>query len=77
MAQRERRQQVCDHRLRELVRRTGEVSVATDLGVPRSTALGWLRSEPQRIVGLDILDMNTGELQDEVVRLRRRTRRLR
>jgi hypothetical protein len=26
-----------DHRLRHLVQRTGDVTVATDLGVPRST----------------------------------------
>src|SRR5688572_7040816 len=37
-----RPQQRYDHRLRNLVRRTGDVTVATDLGVPRSTARGWL-----------------------------------
>jgi hypothetical protein len=31
-----------DHRLRHLVQRTGDVPVATDLGVPRSTARGWV-----------------------------------
>jgi len=76
MARQESRQQVYDHRLRELVHRTGDVSVATDPGVPRSTARGWLRREPPRIVGLDILDRNTAELEYEVIRLRRRVRRL-
>jgi hypothetical protein len=33
-----------DHRLGHLVHRTGHVTVATDLGVPRSTARGWLRA---------------------------------
>ena len=33
-----RPQQRYDHRLRDLVRRTGDVTLATDLGVPRSTA---------------------------------------
>jgi hypothetical protein len=37
-----RPQQRYDHRLRHLVQRTGDVTVATDLGVPRSTAPGWL-----------------------------------
>jgi hypothetical protein len=36
-----RPQQRYDHRLRNLVQRTGDVTVATDLGVPRSTARGW------------------------------------
>lgn len=50
-----RPQQRHDHRLRHLVQRTGDVTIATDLGVPRSTArlaghgtdsrglLGWCR----------------------------------
>jgi hypothetical protein len=33
-----RPQQRYDHRLRHLVQRTGDVTVATDFGVPRSTA---------------------------------------
>ena len=33
-----RPQQRYDHRLRELVRRTGDLTIATDRGVPRSTA---------------------------------------
>ena len=39
-----RPQQRSDHRLRDLVHRTGDVTIATDLGVPRSTARGWLRT---------------------------------
>jgi hypothetical protein len=38
-----RPQQRYDHRLRDLVHGTGDVTIATDLGVPRSTARGWLR----------------------------------
>jgi hypothetical protein len=37
-----RPQQRYDHRLRDLVQRTGDLTIATDLGVPRSTARGWL-----------------------------------
>ena len=35
-----------DHRLRNPVQRTGDVIVATDLGVSRSTARGWLGAAP-------------------------------
>ncbi len=61
-----------DHRLRELVRKTGDLSVATDLGVPRSTAAEWLSSEPKDVVTVCVLDMREVELQAEVLRLRRR-----
>jgi hypothetical protein len=37
MTRRARPQQRYDHRLRDLVRQTGDVTLATDLGVPRST----------------------------------------
>jgi len=41
-----RSQQRYDHRLRHVVQRTGDVTVATALGVPRSTARGWLGATP-------------------------------
>lgn len=50
-----------DHRLRELVRRTGDVRIATDLGVPRSTGMGWLRADQQAVVSLDVLDLDHTE----------------
>ena len=37
-----RPQQRYDHRLRKLVQRTGDLTIATDLGAPRSTARGQL-----------------------------------
>lgn len=76
MAQGERHQRIYDHRLRELVRRTGDFKVATDLGVPRSTAVGWLGGKTQRVVSLDVLEMSAVELQAEVVKLRRRVQTL-
>ena len=42
-----RPQQRYDHRLRDLVHYTGDVTLATDHGVPRSTARGWLRRRPR------------------------------
>ena len=46
-----RAQQRYDHRLRHLVQRTGDVTVAANLGVPRSTARGWLGAPPTVVPG--------------------------
>ncbi len=74
MAEREYRQQVYDHRLRDLVRQTGDIGVATDLGVPRSTATGWLRRDLQSVVSIDVLDLAEPDLHAEILKLRRRVR---
>src|SRR5688572_28670266 len=34
------------HRLRDLVQRTGDLTMATELGIPRSRAVGWLLAAP-------------------------------
>ena len=67
-----RSKQRYDHRLRNLVRRTGDVTVATDLGVPRSTARGWLGEAATVVVCLDVTELTEPELRQEVVKLRRR-----
>jgi hypothetical protein len=72
-----RPQQRYDHRLRHLVRRPGNVTIATNLGVPRSTARGWLGSAPTVVVGLDVADLTEPELRQEVLKLRRRVQKLR
>jgi len=61
-----RPQQRYDHRLRDLVHNTGDVTIATDLGVPRSTARGWLRTAPRVAVTIDVTNVKTQELQQEV-----------
>jgi hypothetical protein len=71
-----RPQQRYDHRLRHLVQRTGDVTVATGLGVPRSTARGWLGSAPRAVVCLDVADLTEPELRQEVLKLRRRVLKL-
>jgi len=71
-----RPQQRYDHRLRDLVRRTGDVTVATDLGIPRSTARGWLGAAPTVVVCLDVADLTEPELRQEVLKLRRRVQKL-
>jgi len=65
MATTGRAQQRYDHRLRDLVRGTGDVTIVTDLGVPRSTARGWLREAPQVVITLDVTNLRTSELQQE------------
>ena len=76
MSKHGRRQQVYDHRLRELVRRTGDPRIAADCGVPRTTAAGWLHMEPVEAVTLDVLKVGEAELRAEVMKLRRRVRLL-
>ena len=71
-----RPQQRYDHRLRHLVHRTGDVTVATDVGVPRSTARGWLGPAPTVVVCLDVADLTEPELQQEVLKLRRHVQKL-
>jgi len=71
-----RPQRSYDHRLRELVRVTGDISVVAEFGVPRSTAVGWLRGQPRRVITSDVLDMDHARLQVEVLKLRQRIRRL-
>jgi len=71
-----RPQQRYDHRLRSFVQRTGDVTVATDLGVPRSTARGWLDAPPTVVICLEVVDLTEPELRQEVLKLRRRLQKL-
>ena len=61
-----------DHRLRRLVRQTGDTQLAVQNGVPRSTARDWLRLSTPEVVSLDVLSMSEEALQQEVIALRRR-----
>ena len=65
-----------DHRLRDLVRSTGDIGHATRRGVPRSTARGWLTSARTEVVTVDVVDMDALLLQQEVLVLRARVERL-
>jgi hypothetical protein len=38
-------------------RHRDDPTIATDLGVPRSTAPGWLRTAPTVVVGLEVADL--------------------
>jgi len=65
-----------DHRFRELIRRTGDIDLALQHGVPRSTARGWLTSSNVAVVSIDACDMDVERLRCQVVMLRRRIARL-
>src|SRR5262245_34115649 len=65
-----------DHRLRDLVRRTGNLTIATDLGVPRSTARGWLDAAPTVVISVDVASRTEAELRQEILKLRQRVEKL-
>ena len=67
-----RRQRRYDHRLRDLVRSTGNIGHATRRGVPRSTARGWLTATCANVVTVDVVDSDVLCLQQEVLALRQR-----
>ena len=71
-----RNRRTYDHRLRDLVRSTGDIGHATRLGVPCSTARGWLLPARAKVVTLDSVDMDAASLQHEVLALRVRNERL-
>jgi hypothetical protein len=53
------------------------VTIATELGVPRSTARGWLgKATAKVVISLDVTDLRASELQQEVLELRRRVKKL-
>ena len=65
-------QQRYDQRLRDLVRSCGNINLASQLGVPRSTAHGWLTSNQVEVCAVDVFDMDILNLQKGVFLLRKR-----
>ena len=76
MATTTRSQARYDHRLRDLVRTTRDINCALKHGVPRSTARGWLAKPRAQVVTIDVLNRDTIQLQQEVLRLRARIQKL-
>ena len=74
--EKKRHQQRYDHRLRELVRQSGDPAIVASLGVPRSTAIGWLKEDNQPIITDRILEMESCQLQAEILTLRARLQKL-
>jgi hypothetical protein len=73
---RKRAQRSYDHRLVRLVQETGDITIATKLGVPRSTAAGWLRRAQKPVTTIPELDSSAVHLRARVLRLERRLRLL-
>ncbi len=71
-----RTQKRYDHRLRELVRKTQDLSGAVQYGVPCSTARSWLTAPSVQVVTADPLNLDAVQLQQEVLRLRTRMQKL-
>ena len=65
-----------DHRLRRLVHSTGNLELAIENGVPRSTARDWLRRPSPKVVTLDVAAMTEDALRREVVAPRQHKDRL-
>ena len=76
MATSTRSQRRYDHRLKELVRRTGNIDHAVGRGVPRSTARGWMKRPGAEVVTIDVVNKEAAQLQQEVLQLRRRVQKL-
>ena len=65
-----------NHRLRELVWKSQDTTVAAGLAIPKSTLDDWLRTPPRPVVTIEVLDRRAQDLQIEVVLLRRRVHKL-
>jgi putative transposase len=71
-----RTQRQYDHRLRQLIRSTGDVPFAVRQGIPPSIARGWVKATPADVVSFDVVEMDKFRIEQEVLALRRRVERL-
>jgi hypothetical protein len=51
-----------DHRLRDLVCRTGDLELGVQMGVQRSTAASWIRRGARPVVTAEVVDQDAQEL---------------
>jgi putative transposase len=63
-----------DHRMRDLTCEERDPGLFQHLGVPRSTAVSWIRRGPRPVVSADLLSLEQTELQAEILALQRRIR---
>ena len=66
-----------NNRLRNFVHDTGDASHATRIGIPRSTASGWIKRDKKIVVSLKSHDHDIEKLECEVMRLRSQAAKLR
>jgi hypothetical protein len=74
MATRTSARNVYDPRVRELIRATGDPDLFPELGIPRSTATGWLRGDFKPVVGAEAISRTEIELHARLAKLDRRIR---
>ena len=67
-----RRQRSYDHRLVQLVQEARDPTIATRLGVPRSTATGWVKRAPRVVTTAETDESVRAALEARVARLERR-----
>ena len=60
---------VYDHRMRDLTCEERDPGLFQHIGVPRSTAVSWIRRGPRPVVSVDVLNLDQTELQAEVLAL--------
>ena len=70
-----RSQRTYDHRLVRLVQDTGDITIATGVGVPRSTATGWLRQTRRVVTSTPICSASAEDLRNRLARTEARLRR--
>ena len=70
-----RSQRTYDHRLVALVQDTGDITIATGVGVPRSTAAGWLRRAKRDVTTVSTCETSSAELRARLARTEARLRR--
>jgi putative transposase len=66
-----------DHRLRDIVHSTGDASIAIRIGVPRSTAAGWIKRETKQVVSLHANTIDLEMVERENAMLRAQIQKLR
>ncbi|MGI9460886.1 MAG: hypothetical protein ACR2NF_12875, partial [Pirellulales bacterium] len=71
-----RTQNTYDHRLKELVRSTQNITCAVRNGVPRPTARDWLKPPANEVISIDVVQLDAIGLQKEVMRLQARLQKL-
>jgi hypothetical protein len=65
-----------DHRLVQFVQDLADISIATRIGVPRSTAAGWIRKARPAVTSVPQLESSLPRLRLRVSKLERRVRLL-
>ena len=70
-------QRAYDHRLRQFVCTTGDTTHALRIGVPRSTANGWLQPRARPVISLWQYGQHVEELEMELAKLRAHIKKLR